>query len=120
MQGDVLTIDVSLSVNLAAPTIEQVLAKRKKVVTDMCTHMSKSLEHEIDGPQWAAFASRMSGIDVREYARSQLQRTLTSYLSRDPEFYNDDQPLGEQPTRSSESSTSSSSPSPYVTWPLLS
>ena len=49
-----------LSVNLAAPTIEQVLAKRKKVVTDMCVHMSESLERELKGKAWDVLTDLLS------------------------------------------------------------
>ena len=104
VDGSLLKIGVRLSVNLAAPTIEQVLAKRKKVVTDMCVHMSESLERELKGKAWDVLTDLLSsdgddgvsgdGVDVIELARSQLQASLARATDAPAEHFNEDVLLG--------------------------
>ena len=99
VKGALLKICVRLSVNLAAPTIEQVLAKRKKVVTDMCHHMSESLEREVRGPTWEQLQRLLSvgtdaDVDAIGLARAQLQTSIERATEQDAQHFNEDAPLG--------------------------
>jgi len=95
VEGSLLKVFVRLSVNLAAPTIEQVLSKRKKVVQQMCSHMSESLKRELDGAEWPAFQKllerkHLEGEGVIKTAQSRLKKDLERVCRPDATHFNDD------------------------------
>eukprot|EP00966_Prymnesium_polylepis_P174211 4030738-Prymnesium_polylepis.1 len=82
VQGSVLVVGVGLSVNLTALTIDQVLAKRKKIV-----------ESAVDGAALEARAAVLAS-EAPEFAEaaedSVRMVTEGGLLSREAEWFNDD------------------------------
>ncbi|KAL1496781.1 hypothetical protein AB1Y20_014369 [Prymnesium parvum] len=67
VEGSVLLVQVRLSVNLAAMTIEQVVSKRRKVVKDMCDNMAAELKAELQrDEELARSAAELEGADGKE------------------------------------------------------
>ena len=103
VKGTTIKVGTRLSVNLAAPTIEQVLARRQKVVQRMASHMSASLERELNAPMWVKLLTMLeadmkrsdgSTVDIRSYARAQLDTALRRATHHPASFYNEDVSLG--------------------------
>lgn len=52
VEGSALVVEVRLNINLSSLTIEQVLAKRKKVVTDMCRNLKLEMGEMFGRSSW--------------------------------------------------------------------
>eukprot|EP00965_Chrysotila_dentata_P101992 3366427-Pleurochrysis_carterae.AAC.2 len=91
VEGSLLIVQIRLSINLAASTIEQVLSKRRKVVRDMCDQVllqfkRARLERDAHIP-W--------GSPLGTNAEAALASDLTNFCAHDAEYYNDDTNLGD-------------------------
>jgi len=94
MDGAVVVVEAKLSINLTSLTLEQVIAKRRKVVQDMCGQLLVGVEHAIDTTEeWSAFFEK-SELN-KERVTKFLKRWLDSHSEREEEHYNDDESLGQ-------------------------
>ena len=81
IEGSVVVIECGLSINLSSLTLEQVLGKRKKLLSDMGTAMVA----EVRGPL-TAFGEEAAAASISAL-REELECTV---LKQDAEWYNDD------------------------------
>ncbi|KAL1520857.1 hypothetical protein AB1Y20_022418 [Prymnesium parvum] len=90
-EGGVIVVDVRLSVNLNAMTIEQVVSRRRKLCADMCESMQMELMHEVKQEAWATITRTVGGaFDLPRYAADVLADMLREATSYPPEHYNDE------------------------------
>ena len=59
VENSVLVVAVRLNINLSALTIEQVLAKRKKVVLDMCQNLDLEVDQMLKSGSWGDLLAKM-------------------------------------------------------------
>ena len=84
VEGHVLVVVVSLSVNLTAQTIEQVVSKRRKLMTDMADNIAiTSTMVAQTSPGWARLREAMGG-DVAVEAASGLLRGVRASIDASP------------------------------------
>ena len=87
VHGSVLVVGVSLSVNLSSLTIEQVIAKRKKLVSDAADGavlQTRSRVLESSTPEFADEAAKLVRLACGEHE---------GLLRYEPDFFNDDENL---------------------------
>ena len=87
VHGSVLVVGVSLSVNLSSLTIEQVIAKRKKLVSDAADGavlQTRSRVLESSMPEFADEAAKLVRLACGEHE---------GLLRFEPDFFNDDENL---------------------------
>jgi len=88
VEGQVLVVVVGLSVNLTAQTIEHVIQKRRKLVSDMCDQLVVSSKHHAAvAPEWARLRS-VSEVNAIDVADRFLRSMRPAISGRAPEFYN--------------------------------
>ena len=86
VDGTALVVEVALSINLASLTIEQVIGKRKKMLTDMLPNLEGELRQELD-------RQGMANAKGVEYLLGKLRGC--DAVSKEPEWYTDDKRLKE-------------------------
>lgn len=94
VDGGTLVVEIRLSVNMSSGTIEEVISRRRKLVTDMCNQMRADLEQDmrIDREAWDALEGYAGGLmDVRRAASELLAKTTRAVSTHDPEYYNADE-----------------------------
>uniref|UniRef100_A0A7S2FQQ3 Uncharacterized protein n=1 Tax=Haptolina brevifila TaxID=156173 RepID=A0A7S2FQQ3_9EUKA len=91
--GTTAVLDVALSINLASLTIEQMVSKRRKMVTEMCNNMLLDLTLETRGKRWAELKSVLNGSDMSESALQLMRRQIHALGIHPAEFYNFDAQL---------------------------
>ena len=85
VEGSVLVVVLRLTVNLQAPTIEQVISKRRRAIADTCMNLAAELRNEMaTSPEWAGVSEHADA------AQSVLREMLSHLYARDAEEYNDD------------------------------
>ena len=77
VQDSVLVVSVSLTVNLASLTIEQVIGKRKKLLGDMVDQMASEVRRDTKGP-------------TADEAASMVRTKLAPMLQEDAQAFNRD------------------------------
>ena len=98
VDGKTMVVSVTVSVNLAALTIDQVISKRRRLVTDMCTQVTEKIIYSVR-TAWhpelsAALQSVHSGHRAHEVVENRLNAILVPFCERHAEFYNTDMHLG--------------------------
>lgn len=93
VEGGLVIVSLSLSINLTVRTIEEVLAKRKKVVEDMCDRMLESFSLYLLAPEWGGLASLAAAADVKALATVQLNDELDKVRGLPTEHFNENAPL---------------------------
>lgn len=93
--GMLVVVEAKLSVNLSALTLEQVVAKRQKMVRDMCLQLEFGVQHGIAkdaGGVWTKFfeSSALNKSRTLEFLRSWLR----SHQDLEADYYNDDASFG--------------------------
>ena len=85
VEGSVLVVMTRLTVNLQAPTIEQVISKRRRAVADTCSNLAAELHQEMaTSPEWAELSEHTAA------AEAVLSEMLSRLSTHEAERYNDD------------------------------
>ena len=92
IDGSVIVIACSFSINLTALTLEQVLGKRRKVVEDMCEQLAVKARQTAQLEEWDAL--RPNGTSEVPAVEAFLKHCLMPLANQEPEHYNDNAPLG--------------------------
>jgi len=93
VEGQVLVVVVGLSVNLTAQTIEQVIEKRKKLVSDMCEQLIvSSKQTAATSDEWGMLREVMGdvAIDAADRFLRSMQLAITAEKA---DHYNDNSKL---------------------------
>jgi len=88
IEGTTLIIGVHMSVNQKSATLEQVISKRRKVVSDMKDQMRSGFDLEL--PKWNA----LRVLDPGMLRTNGFLRLFDQVAERDASYYNDDEQLG--------------------------
>lgn len=94
-EGNVLYIQIRLNINLKALTIDQVIGKRKKVVTDICQNLVGEVRASMGHHYWQLVADAPSHSElIRKVVRKEAGLRLAAIThGKDPEHFNNDQEL---------------------------
>ena len=99
VEGPMLFVQMRLTVNLTALSLEQQLSKRKRLVGQMCDALREELRHDHaqvqDWEPMATLRSDTDGWSGHEASFSTLDLQLRSAAGHDADYYNDDQALGD-------------------------
>jgi len=94
IEGSILYIQIRLNVNFSALTIDQVINKRKRLVTDMCKNLRSEVSTAVERYQWAATAGQYSKSEAAATSgavRDLACRKLTSLAEDEAaEHFNND------------------------------
>ena len=96
-EGCVVVIECAFSINLTALTLEQVLGKRRKVVSDMCQQLADKarLACEQHSALWDVLRTKDEAPgSVPHSCEAFLSHRLMALAQRDPAHYNENAPLG--------------------------
>jgi hypothetical protein len=93
IDGSVVVIECSFSINLTALTIEQVLGKRQKVVRDMVEQLRRGAQRDVEtNPAWV----RLRDADGRCPAVDRFFKDMLAPLAEhEVTHYNENGPLGD-------------------------
>ena len=95
VDGSSLIIATRLALNLASLTLDEQLAKRRKVVLDMCRVMNDSLKHELaSSAAWAQIQNVFGDVDVDGEAKARLREWLDEIGAAGADVFNLDANLG--------------------------
>jgi hypothetical protein len=92
VDGSVVVIEAGLSINLNALTLEQVVAKRHKLICDMCGNLQLEIEGLLRGHEWETVAKHCRP-KIREDVRAYVEQKLSLVTSKLPETMNNDKVL---------------------------
>ncbi|CAK0793558.1 unnamed protein product, partial [Prorocentrum cordatum] len=96
IEGSILYIQMRLNVNFSALTIDQVINKRKRLVTDMCKNLRSEVSTAVERYQWATAGqySKSEASVTSEAVRELAHRKLTSLAEDEAaEHFNNDETL---------------------------
>jgi len=86
VEGNVLVVVVGLSVNLTAETIEQVVSKRRKLVSDMCDQLTvHSKQHAATSSDWSDLRSEPGALEA---ADTFMRSVRPAICGHEPAHYN--------------------------------
>ncbi|CAK0788615.1 unnamed protein product, partial [Prorocentrum cordatum] len=93
VEASVLIVQTRLSVNLTALTIEQVIAKRKRVMEEMLENLKREVVQSLAGVSWQALFNELGEgkafqLLVEQHACDELDRAFTASAEKD--FNKDD------------------------------
>ena len=108
VEGSVLVVQLRVTVNVTALTLEQQLSKRRRLVQQMCDNIRNELKADLALPEWEGMAElrgpaqRSGGAsssveqfeDGHAHAQGTLRAEMEAASSEQPEYYNDDQAWG--------------------------
>ena len=71
-----LVVEIGLTVNVTALTLEQQLSKRRRLVQQMCDHIEQELKSELGTPAWQGLAQlgQSPSLDGHRHAEQKLNR----------------------------------------------
>ena len=120
VEGGVLVVQMRMTVNVTALTLEQQLSKRRRLVEQMCDNIRHELKADLQTPEWegmgqllkrdpraatdgAAAAAAGGGgaggggvlLDGHSFATATLGAEMDADSSHPPAYYNDDQLWGD-------------------------
>ena len=124
VEGGVLVVQIRLTVNVTALTLEQQLSKRRRLVQQMCDNITLELKSELSSKDWEGMASLRESketddeelvdkallafagadhshlgeddaLDGHAHAEATLAAELAAAASEPPQYYNDDQAWGD-------------------------
>ena len=124
VEGGVLVVQIRLTVNVTALTLEQQLSKRRRLVQQMCDNITLELRSELSTKEWEGMAAlreqkatdddelvdkallafagadhshlgEADALDGHTHAEATLAAELVKAASEPPQYYNDDQAWGD-------------------------
>ena len=109
IEGAVQVFEVVLTVNMTSLTIDQIIGKRRKVVSDMCDQLKEAALREANAEEWALLCREVKDERSRGCQSQQLAseapaapQAVDAFLSarimplarEHPDHYNQNGPLG--------------------------
>eukprot|EP00445_Apocalathium_hangoei_P041850 CAMPEP_0203973722 /NCGR_PEP_ID=MMETSP0359-20131031/99736_1 /ASSEMBLY_ACC=CAM_ASM_000338 /TAXON_ID=268821 /ORGANISM="Scrippsiella Hangoei, Strain SHTV-5" /LENGTH=963 /DNA_ID=CAMNT_0050911887 /DNA_START=80 /DNA_END=2970 /DNA_ORIENTATION=- len=95
VEASVLIVEVRLNVNMVSMTLEQVVAKRYKVVAGMCDNIMLEIDKSIKGDDWTKLCRQLNDDDgkVKVVIHDIAQKQLSKIKARLAEDFNTDKLL---------------------------
>ena len=102
VEGGLLVVQMRLTVNVTALTLEQQLSKRRRLVQQMCTNIEQELRADLATDEWRAMALLRGAVgtdgrraDGHSHAEATLRAAVRAACSEPPEYYNCDDKWGD-------------------------
>ena len=97
VEGVVLVVEMRLTVNLQALTLEQQLSKRWRLVQQMCDNIKQELKADLRSDEWLGLAKlQRQGDDFNghTHAEATLEAEMVAVARESPDYYNSDTAWG--------------------------
>ena len=110
VEGGVLVVQMRVTVNMTALTLEQQLSKRRRLVQQMCDSIEQELKGDLATDDWIGMAQLrgvpseehddanqddQGGLDGHIHAQATLHAEMAAVVNEEPEYYNCDQAWGD-------------------------